>query len=65
MCDTEDIQETNALEHVYNYNYSTITDSTIVNNIVNPSTFIDSYYNSNQDETIGPKSYTNLEVGLL
>lgn len=57
MSDTE---ETNALEHIYN----SCTDSIIFNNIGSP-TFIDSYNNINQDETIDPKSYTNLEVDPL
>lgn len=53
MCDTED-----TLEH----GYSSIINSIIVDSIENPTLIIDS---CNQHETIGPKSYTNLEVGSL
>ncbi|XP_050549085.1 uncharacterized protein LOC126910503 [Daktulosphaira vitifoliae] len=50
LCDTEDKLENDN-------NYSKIINSIIVDSIKNPS-LIDS---CNQHETIGPKSYTNLE----
>lgn len=59
MCDTA--EETNALAADHDNN-RTITDSLIVNNYIENTTFIDS---CNQDEIISPKSYTNLELGPI